>query len=403
MMSNYSTGRLLATVLAGLSLLAESGYGQTPPPTAAGRTATSPNGKYVITLKPLPAEGLFAAEETDIEFFLGDATRVDPVLGPAPVIRAQIRGRVTMPAMPGMPEALSEAHVEGQPGYYGVITDFPHGGDYLLTLQVRPPNDAPFTVQFPLRVKDAPPGSARRPRPYTVRLETSPRTVKAGEPVELRLRVFSRQKPKEAIREFDIVHEQLQHLIIVSRDLAYFDHVHPALDPKSGTFTLRHTFPSGGDYRLFSDLTPKGAGMQVLISPLKVQGAAASRPAALTPTAPLRTSAGGVTIALQPRKGPLTARTDEMLTAAFTAGGAPVTNLEPWLGALGHMVLIHEDAATFVHSHPQEEIPASGTPKPSVLNFYARFPKPGLYKGWVQFQRNGSVRTAPFVVRVGES
>jgi hypothetical protein len=53
-------------------------------------------------------------------------------------------------------------------------------------------------------------------------------------------------------------------------------------------------------------------------------------------------------------------------------------------------MLVHEDAATFVHSHPGED---------GGLNFLARFPKPGLYHGWLQFKRGGRVWTAEFIFR----
>jgi hypothetical protein len=389
------TGALCATLLGSTT----AGAAQTTAGAPRALTAKSQNGKYLVTLRPLPTDGLFAGEDFDIEFFVGDASRNDPVLGPAPVVRAQIRGRFTMPAMPGMPEATSEAHVEGQPGYYGVVTAFPHGGSYLMHLVIRPPADEPFTVQFPLKVNDAQAGRVR-PRPFLLQVETAPRMVRAGEPAELRIRLAARQTPNTPVKEFDRVHEQLMHVIIVSRDLGYFDHVHPDFNPDTGTFRLRYTFPAGGEYQIFSDATPKSAGTQVLVSPLRVQGAAAATAPGLTPSEPLQASADGVTIEISPRTTPLKARSDQMLTMTFTAGGRPVSDIQPWLGAMAHLVLIHEDAATFVHSHPQEAVPPAGQPKPHVLNFYARFPKPGLYKGWAQFQRGGTVHTAPFVVRV---
>src|SRR5205085_3351022 len=186
----------------------------------------------------------------------------------------------------------------------------------------------------------------------------------------------------------------------VSRNLAYFQHVHPEFDIASGEFTLKYTFPSGGEYRIFLDTAPKGAGSQILLVPLSVQGPAAPTPPPLTPSEPLQTSAGSLTIDIQASARPLKARTDQTLTLSFTAGGSPVTDIQPWLGAMAHLALINEDATTFVHTHPQEAVPPAGQPKPHVLHFYTRFPKPGLYKGWAQFERGGEVLTAPFVVRV---
>jgi hypothetical protein len=71
--------------------------------------------------------------------------------------------------------------------------------------------------------------------------------------------------------------------------------------------------------------------------------------------------------------------------------------LEPYLGALGHLILIHQDAVTFVHSHPDDGAAAHGT-----LVFQARFPKPGIYRAWLQFQRAGRVFTSELRFEAGE-
>src|SRR4030095_9764888 len=135
--------------------------------------------------------------------------------------------------------------------------------------------------------------------------------------------------PESPVRQFDRVHEQLMHLIIVSRDLGYFEHVHPDLDPATGVFRMRYTFPAGGEYRLFADVTPKDAGMQVLVASLAVEGNPAANRTTLAPTEPRRRSAGGVEIDIKPKTGPLKARTDQTLGVTYTANGAPVTDLQP--------------------------------------------------------------------------
>jgi hypothetical protein len=78
--------------------------------------------------------------------------------------------------------------------------------------------------------------------------------------------------------------------------------------------------------------------------------------------------------------------------------GLPVADLQAYLGAAGHLLLVHEDASTFVHSHPDDnvqELPAGS------LRFLARFPKPGLYRGWLQIRRAGQVLTADILLQAG--
>jgi type IV pilus biogenesis protein CpaD/CtpE len=47
------------------------------------------------------------------------------------------------------------------------------------------------------------------------------------------------------ITNYDIVHEELLHLILVSGDLSYFDHLHPEYKG-DGEFVVNTNFPSGG-------------------------------------------------------------------------------------------------------------------------------------------------------------
>lgn len=75
--------------------------------------------------------------------------------------------------------------------------------------------------------------------------------------------------------------------------------------------------------------------------------------------------------------------------------GAPVTDLQPYLGAVGHVVILSEDAEQYLHVHPMDE-KGSG-PK---AEFMTTFPHAGIYKIWGQFQRDERVITVPFVVNV---
>ena len=67
---------------------------------------------------------------------------------------------------------------------------------------------------------------------------------------------------------------------------------------------------------------------------------------------------------------------------------------------MGHLILIHQDGITFVHSHPDERVPDAG--HDGKVPFLVRFPKPGIYRGWSQFQRDGKVLTGDFIVEATE-
>lgn len=325
----------------------------------AGEPPRQTAGHYRVTLR-LPAEGLYAQEESQIEFRIEDTARPDPLTGYTPVVRATPHAAIDMPAMPRMPEFVETAHAEPSPGDYGIHPTFAHGGDYRLRITVEPG----VVAEFSLSVNDA---SVRRksvPPRYTLELTSAPKKAKAGEPVDLRLVIRDRDNRNAPVTAFDIAHEKLLHLIVIRRDFACFAHEHPSPNA-DGSFTLRYTFPAPGDYRLFADTAPQGAGSQILSATLTVGGKAADPPAAFPG---------------------LETRTEIIRSGKTLPLRMPVqeAQFEPWLGAIGHLLLIHEDTQTFVHAHPDE----SGT-----LTFLTRFPKAGLYHGWLQYQSGGQLHT----------
>jgi hypothetical protein len=71
--------------------------------------------------------------------------------------------------------------------------------------------------------------------------------------------------------------------------------------------------------------------------------------------------------------------------------GRPVTaELQPYLGAMGHLVAIREDDLKYLHTHPDGGAPA----------FHVEYPTAGNYRVFVQFRHRGRVHTAAFTVAV---
>jgi len=328
----------------------------------------------------------------EIEMRVEDTSRVDPVQGAAPVIRARIECSIGMPAMPGMPKYDEVAHIEGVPGEYGIHPTFAHGGTYLLRAAVTTAEGETFQREFNLAVQDAEAARKHKPKPARFQLELSaaPKTPQAGQPAELQLTIRDRENPGAVYSNFEIMHEKLLHLIIVRNDLTRFAHEHPEMGT-DGTFRLKYAFPSGGEYHLFAEAAPRGAGSQLMMAKLKVSGSKGS--AADAP------ATGNLGIEMIPPSTPVPSR--RMVTLGFAlrepATRAPVGDLEPYLGAQGHLILIHQDGVTFVHSHP-DEISQAGT-----IPFLARLPKPGRYRGWLQVKRKGVVVTNQFQLEAGAS
>ena len=338
-------------------------------------------GKYLVSLRIAP-EGLFAQEESQIEFHVEDSSQQDPLSGAAPVIRAEIEVSIDMPSMAGMPPFHEVAHPESVPGDYGVHPTFSHGGDYVMRIDINPPQDGAFHVEFPLGVHDATAGHNRKPQPprYQLQFLASPKNPKAGEPTDLQLTVRERDNPKTPLTAFDRTHEELLHLIIVRADLAYFAHVHPTLGD-DGVFRIRHEFAAGGEYHLFADVAPKGAGSQVLMAKLKVSGSPGAPSSADTAAGP----------SVQLSKANLQFPAGKTTRVIFSV--QPSEGVEPYLGARAHLIAIYQDAVTFVHAHADESKPFDGT-----FAFLGRFPQPGSYRAWVQFKFHGQVITREFTL-----
>ena len=217
---------------------------------------------------------------------------------------------------------------------------------------------------------------------------TEPSRPQAGSPTKLELQISD--EDGSPIKRFDVLHDKLVHLIVVREGLDEFAHLHPEVDA-SGMITIEFAFPKSGKYRLFADHQPQGKSPGLAAGELVVAGD--DEPAAaLVPNASHEVAVGEIKahIAIQPG--------DQETTVRFhlvDAAGQAVDDLQPYLGAMGHLVIISADGREYVHAHPLSE---AKTAPEGAVEFAAHFPKPGIYKAWGQFQRDGSVFTVPFVM-----
>ena len=189
---------------------------------------------------------------------------------------------------------------------------------------------------------------------------------------------------------YDVEHEKRLHLIAVRRDGTGFQHVHPTL-AGDGTWSTRLALTPGG-WRVFADFNPTGGVGTTLGSDLAVAGD--YRPSEPTP---VNTTArvDGYTVTLDGHVAP---GADARLSLTVSRDGRPVTDLQPYLGAYGHLVALREGDLAYLHVHP-EGTPGDGATKPGPeVVFYAEVPSAGRYRLFLDFRHGGDVHTAAFTV-----
>jgi hypothetical protein len=274
------------------------------------------------------------------------------------------------------------------------------------------------------------PASEQTAHTHSTRLEFSsqPAEIPVGKPFTMTLKIVD-IKSGEPVKDFATVHEKLLHLILVSSDLSWFNHIHPEYQG-NGVFTVVTTMPRAGGYKLYADYTPKDAEHEVAEHLFATAGAAT------TPSTPVTAAdtmngawmlkqvtsipegepefKGGdaYQVALMPMPSKLVAGEDAMLHFQVRdKDGKPLDAIESYLGAMGHAVILSSDAKIYLHTHPMDGDMDHGAMDHGAMNHGGTKqgdsgapatgePKPGLYKVWGQFQHKGRIVTAPFVVSV---
>lgn len=183
-----------------------------------------------------------------------------------------------------------------------------------------------------------------------------------------------------AVTAFDTVHDKPLHLIVVRRDLSGFQHVHPVM-AADGTWRAPLTLDDGGPWRVYADFTPTGGTASVLAADLTVPGAQQAR---ALPEPAASTVVDGYTVRLSTHDG---------VSLRVERDGRPVTDLQPYLGAAGHLVAIAQRDLAYLHVHPQD--PATGGPD---VRFAVEGATDGAQRLYFQFRHGDAVHTAEFTV-----
>ncbi len=237
----------------------------------------------------------------------------------------------------------------------------------------------------------------------------------------------------ENVEELVPDHGHLMHLFLVRTP--GFDriwHLHPERTDQ-GTFEKDLPSIEAGHYQVFADIVDKYGFPWTLVGAIDMPNVAGSATSGddsegiatmLTPTSDSTTSilADGTQVIWKRDSAPLKANVPMILEFEVKdKTGAPAHDLEPYMGMAAHAEIIRDDLSVFAHIHPSgsasmasmmmasADNPGSASmadmkmPTEKIapeLSMPYGFPKPGLYRIFLQFKRAGRIETAYFDAHV---
>ena len=235
-------------------------------------------------------------------------------------------------------------------------------------------------------------GAATAAGTYYMQFASNPATIEPNKQVSLA--VTPKKKGADADQvALDVEHEKKIHFILVSDDLSWFDHIHPEYTT-DGSYKVDTKFPAAGNYKAFADYKPTGGSHVVDKIDIKVAG---TPPASKTFSADkLSGNSGNYSFELKPAGGKLLTGVLMHISGIIKKDGKEIdaNSLDNYLAAKAHFVLISLNEKEYLHVHPG----VSG----GRFDLHTTIDKPGLYRGWVQFNADGKIHTIDFTMNVAQ-
>jgi Cu+-exporting ATPase len=231
-----------------------------------------------------------------------------------------------------------------------------------------------------------------------------PAAPRPGHPTRVVVKVTD-ARDGSPVSDLGRTHSVYMHLIATRADLATFAHVHPQPTGTPGELAVKMTFPTPGRYILNTEFRRNAQMADIhdrqlitIAGPVPTRRPVAPGPRSIT--------VNGVRVELHGR-AQVGKTSDLTFSLADAHSGQPLHNLQPYLAAAGHVVIMRADGQTFDHEHadvrdssggPVFALP--GTTFGPDLPVHVHFDTAGTYRLWGQFRlSNGQVITAPFTIK----
>lgn len=224
----------------------------------------------------------------------------------------------------------------------------------------------------------------------------SPSTLQAGEENEVILFIQDKQAKPVDVSQFEVVHTQPVHLLIIEPGLKDYHHEHP-IQKATGQYAFSFKPKTACSYRMWADVKLKGSYQHYI--PVKLKGIEDCKEP-IDKTVNLEASSQGYDFKLE-LEGDLKAGEAVFANMSISQNGKPVNFLEPVMGAFAHMVGFYEDYETIAHIHPMGKEPTEDTERGGpTLRFHIEPEQAGYLKLFAQVQIDGKQVFTPFGLMV---
>ncbi len=222
--------------------------------------------------------------------------------------------------------------------------------------------------------------------------------VAAGDRVKFKISSFQKlavqplkfnlydEQGKELTPDYLQTHnEHKVHFVLVSANFKDYLHLYP--EYRNGVWNVSANMPSVGTYYAYVDIVPVKGSPVVLRSDLVVRDPSTENIAypGLNPDMVAVTDGIQSKLTVEPAM----VGVESKLSFSLSSAGKPADTIKPYLGSLGHVVVMHQgEADSYVHVSPlmvQDETKG-------IVDFAATFEKKGRYTAFAEFNVGGKVR-----------
>lgn len=223
-----------------------------------------------------------------------------------------------------------------------------------------------------------------------------PENITLSEPTTLEIDV--QDLSGQPISDFDKIQENLMYLTIVNDDLSFFRQIYPVYQG-NGKFTADVTFSRVGNYTFFTDYRPDRQGEQIAATKFTLPGKVTKLPKIFS--FDREENVDGIQVNFSASTPTIKAGKEVNLIFDLddATNNMPIQDRESYSGTRPSLVIIRNSenltTADYIHTRA-----FTNTDKNGQISFSTTFPQSGIYKLWMQFNYQGSVRIANFWVNV---